>query len=140
MPPASGSKQTIPGWQRPAAWGLGRLSDDGTVQFERVNVAWSLLPAVVVATLCGHVSGSGAYPLTVVDLDRAIALLAPADFATFMPHPSLAALRALRADLDDDDQAVVVYAGDLADPTDDPAVRALLDAVRVEQERGEVQQ
>jgi hypothetical protein len=123
-------EQAIPGWRRPAAWGSGRLNGAGadsvgSVEFVHVNVAYGFLPAVVLGTVCGRVDGSGSYPLTVDELDRAIALLAPAAAATMMEHPNLAALRTLRAESDVDHHAIVVFIGDLNDETDDPAIRAL---------------
>jgi len=118
-------EQAIPGWQRPSAWAIGRAADEDTTLFERINVGDSYLPAVVLATVCGHVDGSGSYPLTVDELDRVIQLLAPAEACTEMEHPNLGVMRAMRADLGDDDLAVVVFIGDLGEHTDDPGVRSL---------------
>jgi hypothetical protein len=120
-------ERAIPGWQRPAAWAIGRATDEDTTLFERINVGEGYLPAVVLATVSGHVNGSGSYPLTVDDLDRAVELLAPAEACTEMEHPNLRAMRALRADLADDELGVVVFVGELSDRTDDPGVRSLLD-------------
>jgi hypothetical protein len=120
-------ERAIPGWQRPAAWAIGRAADEDTTLFERINVGESYLPAVVLATVSGHVNGSGSYPLTVEDLDRAVELLAPAEACTEMEHPNLQVMRAMRADLADDELAVVVFVGDLSDRSDDPGVRSLLD-------------
>src|SRR4051794_18394956 len=92
-------EQAIPGWQRPAAWAIGRAVDEDSTVFERVNVGEAYLPAVVLATVCGHVAGSGSYPLTIEEVDRAIELLAPAGACTDSDHPNLAVLRAMRADL-----------------------------------------
>jgi hypothetical protein len=120
-------ERAIPGWQRPAAWAIGRAADDETTLFERINVAESYLSAVVLATVVGHANGSGSYPLTAVELDRAIALLAPAEACSSMSHPNLHAMRGLREDLEPGGVAVVVFVGDLSDRTDDPGVRSLLD-------------
>ena len=62
------------------------------------------------------------------DLDRAIALLAPAEACTDMPHPNIAAWREVRAELPADGYATAVFADDLTAPTSDPYVQALLDA------------
>jgi hypothetical protein len=134
-------ERAIPGWQRPAAWAIGRAADEDTTLFERVNVGEGYLPAVILATVSGHVNGSGSYPLTIEDLDRAIEMLAPAEACTEMEHPNIQVMRSLRADLanadsadadsadseGDDELAVVVFVGDLSDRTDDPGVRSLLD-------------
>jgi hypothetical protein len=120
-------ERAVPGWQRPAAWAIGRAVDEDTTLFDRINVAESYLPAVILAIVCGHVNGSGSYPLTVEDLDRAIEMLAPAEACTEVEHPNLAVMRRLRADLGDDELAIVVFIGDLSDRTDDPGVRSLLD-------------
>jgi hypothetical protein len=125
-------EDAIPGWRRPAAWALGRAVGDDSAMFDRVSVGESYLPAVVLATVCGHVEGSGSYPLTLDDLDRAIALLSPAEACTEVPHPNLAVMRALRADLDPDGLGVVVFVGDLGDHTDDPGVRTLLNLLAVD--------
>jgi hypothetical protein len=120
-------ERAIPGWQLPAAWAIGRAGDHDTTVFEQVNVADGYLPAVVLATVVGHAHGSGSYPLTMTELDRAIAMLAPAEACTTMEHPNLTAMRTLRRELAPDDLAVVVFVGDLSDRTDDPGVRSLVD-------------
>ncbi|MFD0598133.1 hypothetical protein ACFQZ4_42585 [Catellatospora coxensis] len=53
----------IPGWQPPAAFGIARLVS-GRAVFARVAVGDGFLPAVALATVCGHRGGSASYPLS----------------------------------------------------------------------------
>jgi len=115
----------IDGWRRPAAHGLAYESD-GEIRFEHTNHRAHHLPAVALATVCGHASGSGSYPLSLADLDRAIALVAPAEAWTGSDHPNLAAWRKLRATLPPGATVWAVFAGDHADDGGDPRVAALL--------------
>jgi len=68
----------IPGWVQPHAFAVGRRSG-GDVEFARIGTAAHRLPAVVLATVCGHSGGSASYLLDVAAFDRAIALIAPAE-------------------------------------------------------------
>jgi hypothetical protein len=113
----------LPGWRPPMAYGVARL-DDGRIEFARVNVGDHALPAVVLATVCGHRAGSASYRLDAVGLGRAIELLAPAEACTAYEHPNLAAWRWLHAGLSEGDAAVAVFA-DLDEPCGDPYVAAL---------------
>ena len=65
----------IPGWTWPASYGVARV-DDGELVFGRVNEPGGThrLPAVVLASVCGHVSGTSTYPLTTDQLRRAVEL------------------------------------------------------------------
>lgn len=47
------------------------------------------LPAVVLAYVCQHNTGSATYTLTVDEMQRAIDLLTPAEAAIHIPHPNL---------------------------------------------------
>jgi|SRR5215207_3944108 len=114
----------LPGWRPPMAYGVGRL-DGGRIEFARVNVGEHSLPAVVLATVCGHRAGSASYRLDAAELGRAIELLAPAEACTAYEHPNLAAWRWLHAGLDEGDVAVAVFAADLDEPCDDSYVAAL---------------
>jgi uncharacterized protein (DUF952 family) len=118
----------IPGWVAPRAYGLGRLAGD-RVEFVRVNVAEHPLPAVVLATVCGHRGGSASYRLDAAGLARAVNLLAPAEVCTAYDHPNLAAWRRLLPELGDD-SAVAVFVADLDRPGDDRHVAALVELAR----------
>lgn len=124
----------IPGWTEPAAYGLGRAALDraggGRIIFARVNAGDHPLPAVVLATVCGHRTGSAAYRLDRTTLGRAIELLAPAEACRAYDHPNLAAWRRVYGELPEDGEAVAVFLGDPARPDADPYVAQLRDAVR----------
>ncbi|MDI2129748.1 hypothetical protein [Yinghuangia seranimata] len=117
----------IPGWRAPAAFGVGiaaREPDDAHPEavFPVVNVGKGPLPAVVMATVCGHSGGTASYELTRERLAEAIALAEPAEACTDVPHPNIKAWRGLLADLDEAGDAafaVAVFVGDLADPVAD---------------------
>lgn len=114
----------IPGWQHPEAYGVGRRVGDG-LEFGRINTEGHLLPAVVLATVCGHTGGSASYVLGLDGFDRAIELLAPAEADTSQPHPNLWAWQRFRAALADTDEVVAVFDADPAAPGTDPYVLAL---------------
>ena len=125
----------IDGYERPAAFALGLVGEDGAAAgdvFPRVNSGANYLPAVVLATVCGHVRGTATHVLDAQQMQEAIDLLAPAEACTDLDHPNLAAWRRVRAELADRPgaQVVAVFLGDLApSPTDGPYERLLRDAV-----------
>ena len=118
----------IPGWRCPAAYGVGRRVGNG-VDWGRINTSLHKLPAVILATVCGHTHGSASYVLDHAGLDRAVGLLTPAEADTSQPHPNLWAWRALRATLADTDEVVAVFDEDPSQPSDDPLVLAMRAAV-----------
>ncbi|GAA1414794.1 hypothetical protein [Catellatospora coxensis] len=118
----------IPGWQPPAAFGIARLVS-GRAVFARVAVGDGFLPAVALATVCGHRGGSASYPLSPADLDRVIALLTPAVACTELPHPNLHAWRALRLQLGLGEHALAAFAHDLSAQPGDRHVAAMLEQV-----------
>ena len=115
----------IPGWRDPVAYGVGVLDEHGSIEFVRVNADEHQLPAVVLATICGHRGGSASYRLSRSDLARAVELLNPAEACTAYEHPNLWAWRELLPRLEDDQTVVAVYVDDWADPGDDPHIAAL---------------
>lgn len=117
----------IEGYAPPAAYavGVGTVGPSGAVldtRYPVVNCGEHHLPAAVVATVVGHVSGTATYPLTGEALVRAIGLLAPAEACPDYDHPNLAAWRALvglaeaPAPLGGDRVFVASFIGDLTDP------------------------
>ncbi|HEU4946520.1 MAG TPA: VOC family protein [Kribbella sp.] len=108
-------EEAIPGWTRPTAYGLGLSRGDDTA-FPVVNVNDHLLPAVVLATICGHTAGTATYQLSDADLASAIALLEPAEACLDYDHPNLQAWRQLRQE---SGQLVAVFVGRLDDPVAD---------------------
>ena len=125
----------IDGYERPAAYALGQAGEDGAAAgdvFPLVNSGANFLPAVVLATVCGHVRGTATYVLDEQGLQRAIDLLAPAEACTDYEHPNLVAWRQVRAELatQPSAQVIAVFLGDLEpSPTDGPYERLLRDAV-----------
>jgi hypothetical protein len=115
----------IPGWQAPAAYGVGRRGGDGRVEFARIDRGDHPLPGVVLATVCGHRAGSASYLLDAAILRRAIELLAPAEACTAYDHPNLIAWRQLHGQLDQHDTVIAVFVGDQDGPCDDPHVSAM---------------
>jgi hypothetical protein len=119
----------IPGWHLPAAYGVATVDGEGRVAFARANIGVHPLPAVVLATVLGHQTGSASYPLDSETLAQAVRLLAPAEACTAYEHPNLATWREVQQTVEAGGTAVAVF---LADPDyagDDPAVAALRDLV-----------
>ena len=86
----------IPGYVSPASYTVARRDGDD-LTFGHVNHDGTLhqLPSVVLATVCGHVSGPATYELRAERFGAAIALLAPAEAATHVDHPNLSSWRRL---------------------------------------------
>ncbi len=129
-------EEAIDGYEPPAAYALGLIRDgDGAAEevFPRVNRGGNYLPAIVLATVCGHVRGTATYVLDEQRLQEAIELLAPAEACTAMEHPNLAAWRQVRAELADrpDARVVAVFLGGLEpSAADGPYERLLRSAVQ----------
>ena len=108
----------IDGYERPAAYALGLIVEGDAAAgevFPRINRGENFLPAVVLATVCGHVRGTATHLLDEQRLREAIDLLAPAEACTEYQHPNLAVWRQVRARMADRPgaQAVAVFLGDL---------------------------
>jgi hypothetical protein len=111
--------KAIPGYEPPAAYGVGTVDSTGTIVFPRVNSGDHPLPAVVLATACGHQRGTRTYELSEDDLGRAIDLLAPAEACDAYEHPNLAAWRELRRSATGASRHRAVFVASLADPVAD---------------------
>lgn len=113
----------IPGWRAPAAFGVGLPGEadaDGT-SFPVVNRRSGYLSAVVLATVCGHASGTRTYPLSADELAEAVRLMSPAEACTDVGHPNTAAWRGILDEIEGTGRrAVAVFVGD----PDEPAVDA----------------
>lgn len=92
----------------------------------RVNLNEHPLAAVIAASVCGHVDGTASYRFDAPMLDRAIALLAPAEACAAVDHPNLAALRRVREHLGGDDEVRIVFVADLDADGDDPFVATVV--------------
>jgi len=119
-----------PRWRRPAAYAVGVIRD-GRTGFTMTNRDGNYLPAVILARVTGHSSGSASYPLSVEQLETAEAELAPAEACKDVDHPTLHHWRALIAEVTGEGgQLVAVFVGDLEqEPVDehDRALRAALE-------------
>jgi len=118
----------IPGYVPPAAHGVAR-KDRNELTFGHVNPpgAARLLPAVVMASVCGYVSTTGVFRLDRERFAEAVARLTPAESATHIPHPNLWTWRELLAGGDGDSSFLAFYVASAGDPVvdeDDARFRA----------------
>jgi hypothetical protein len=107
----------IPGWVPPAAHGTVLVTPDGTASLLAVNDGTAVLSAAVLARVCGHASGTRTVELTVDQVRRGVDDLAPAEAATHVGHPNLAAWRSLLGAFafDPECRAYAVFVQDLGD-------------------------
>ncbi|MDQ7909602.1 hypothetical protein RB614_34290 [Phytohabitans sp. ZYX-F-186] len=106
----------IPGYVPPVAHGVAR-KDGAELTFGHVNPPGAArpLPAVVMASVCGYVAGTGVFRMDRERFAEAVARLTPAGAATHIPHPNLWTWRDL---LDGGDAASTFLAFYLADAGD----------------------
>lgn len=107
----------IPGYVPPAAYSVARI-DDGEFTFGHVNDVNGvhLLPAVVLATVCGYAAETGTFELTPEQFAQAVELLSPAEAATHWDHPNLWSWRALLESATPDSRFVAMFVRDPEDP------------------------
>jgi len=113
----------IDGWRAPAAYGIALDGD-----FDHVNLPGGThgLPAVVLATVLKHDGDTATVELGRAQLDEAIRALQPAEACTDVPHPNLAAWRAVASAYDERGGVIeAVFVRDLADPVTSPTDAAL---------------
>jgi hypothetical protein len=112
---------TIPGWRWPFLDGVGLIPSGavpGPEHFPLTNTGERKLPAIALATIVGYSSGTRVIELDRAQLERAIAVLVPAE-ACPIPHPNLWTWRDTflpALDADPTARIVAVYVEDLADP------------------------
>lgn len=117
----------IEGYAPPTAFGVGitPASSSAEIEFPHVNPPGGRhgLPAVILATILHHTSGTRTYDLAVPELDAAIEALRPAEACRDLDHPNLVAWRELRAEAGSNParSLVAVFIGDLDDPVDSDA-------------------
>lgn len=126
----------IPSWRAPVAYavGLTPASSDPEWEFAHVNTPGGAhgLAAVILATVLGHDGSTATLPISVGQLETAIATLAPARACVEVEHPNLAGWESARAALRSNPmrEAVAVFVADLEDPVSseaDASLRARLD-------------
>jgi len=117
--------ERIPGFRPPVAYGVARV-DDGELVFGHVNQPGGehRLPGIVLATVCGHASGTATYELTPDELRRAVELLTPAEAAVHWQHPNLWSWRELLGDAGPDASYLAFFGGDVTDPPADDRATA----------------
>jgi hypothetical protein len=113
----------IPGWVQPAVHGIVTTSADGVKRVQVVSGRDHRLPAVVLASVVGHVAGTSTIEVSSDQLARAEQLLAPAEAALHTPHPNLWSWRRVLAE----SPALIeaVFVDDLGDPLTSDADRLL---------------
>ena len=89
--------EMVPGYVAPATYGVLRIDGDGGYEFGHINGPGGghMLPAAVLASVCGHASGTQTYELTVEEFAGAVERLSPAEAATHVEHPNLWSWRRL---------------------------------------------
>ncbi len=109
--------ERLPGYRPPAAYSVARLDPDATV-FAHLNAPGGkhLLPAVVLASVCGHSTGTATYRLRQDQFSDAIDRLAPAEAATHHDHPNLWSWRPLLSNAAAGSSFVAVFVEHLTDP------------------------
>jgi hypothetical protein len=122
----------IPGWKCPPLFGLGMRDGAGALWFPYVCHGDHPLPAVILATVCGHEGGTASYEVSDAELEQAILFLNPAEACRAFDHPNLAAWRAVKIAVARDSRrsAVAVFDSDPGSPTASRNVDALRHAGR----------
>lgn len=121
----------MPGWEMPLVHGLGLVRSDGGIEFRTTNYPRAHdLPAIALATVTGHRTGTASYVLDQETFARAIATLSPAEAYTAVEHPNLWAWKQVRADFESgalaaDTQVVAVFVGEESDEVTNDAVRQI---------------
>ena len=124
---------TIPGWRRPVVDGVGLIPSGAAPapeHFPLTNIGQRKLPAMALATIVGYSSGTRVIELDRAQLERAIAVLSPAE-ACPIPHPNLWTWRDTYLpflDADPTARIVAVYIEDLDDPVAGPEDAAFREA------------
>lgn len=122
---------SMPGWRPCAAHGVVLVPPDasgtGDVRFPVVNVGAHGLPALVLGVITGRRNETATYELDRSQLERAVAMLAPAEAAEMYQHPNIIAWRAMldRWPAEPEAQVFAVFISSLDDPVSSPYDQAL---------------
>ena len=113
---------SIPGWVQPVVHGLV-TTIDGVTRVQVVSGMDHRLPAVVLGSVIGRVSGTATFQVTPAQLATAVELLTPAEAALHCPHPNLWAWRRVLAENPTSIEAIFI--DELGDPVSSEADRLL---------------
>ena len=113
---------SIPGWVQPVVHGLV-TTIDGVTRVQVVSGMDHRLPAVVLGSVIGRVSGTATFQVTPAQLATAVELLTPAEAALHCPHPNLWTWRRVLAENPTSIEAIFI--DDLGDPVSSEADRLL---------------
>ena len=103
---------SIPGWVQPVVHGLV-TTIDGVTRVQVVSGLDHRLPAVVLGSAIGRVSGTATFEVTPQQLASAVELLTPAEAALHCPHPNLWTWRRVLAE--NPSAIYAVFIDDLSD-------------------------
>ncbi len=117
---------SIPGWVQPVVHGLV-TTIDGVTRVQVVSGLDHRLPAVVLGSVIGRVSGTATVDVSAEQLASAVDLLAPAEAALHCPHPNLWAWRRVLSEGPTSIEAVFI--DDLGDPVTSAADALLRSAL-----------
>jgi hypothetical protein len=126
---------SMPGWQPPAAHGVVLVPPDASgttdVHFPVVNVATHGLPALVLGVITGRRHETATYELDRSQLERAVAMLTPAEAAEMYQHPNINAWRTIleRWPAEPEAQVFAVFIAALGEPISSPYDQALRDHI-----------
>ena len=109
-------RASIPGYEPPVAYGVARVDDE--LVWGHINEVGGthMLPAVILASVCGHAAGNATYELSATQFDDAIVRLTPAEACTDYDHPNLWSWRVLAASGGATSSYVAVFVNDLSLP------------------------
>jgi hypothetical protein len=114
----------IDGWAAPVAYAVGfRRRREWVFPYVNRPGGTHGLPVVILAEVVGYACGTREFSVSAACLARAIVELQPAEAATDVDHPNLAAWRTIAAA--DPDEIAAVFIGSLNDPIVGPADAAL---------------
>ena len=113
---------SIPGWMQPVVHGLV-TTINGVTRVQVVSGMDHRLPAAVLGSVIGRVSGTATFSVSAAQLAKAIELLTPAEAALHCPHPNLWAWRRVLAEGPTAIDAVFI--DDLSDPVSSESDRLL---------------
>jgi hypothetical protein len=127
--------EAMPGWVPPAAYGVALVAGGtpgiASARFPVVNVGVHGFPALALGEITGRRDETATYVLSADQLERAVAIVAPAEAATMYQHPNLRSWRNLLADMQGvpDGQIVAVFIASFDDPVSSPHDQALREQI-----------